>query len=133
MTRYTRLLHDVLHLAQFIAVCSSSILAETLGYAVSFSSPWRGKRRVFERRKPVLMDQLQPSTNSDKLSDFCTPHESLNSVQKTTPAMAAGITDHCWTMQELLSFHVPLPRWAPPKRRGRPSRVLQRLIERWCS
>jgi hypothetical protein len=25
--------------AQFIAVCRSSILAETLGYAVSFSSP----------------------------------------------------------------------------------------------
>src|SRR6266851_9699272 len=62
--------------------------------------------------------------------NFCTPHESLNSVQKTTPAMAAGITDHCWTMHELLSFHVPLSRWAPPKRRGRPSRTLQRLIER---
>src|SRR5215475_3251534 len=65
--------------------------------------------------------------------NFCTPHESLSSAQKTTPAMAAGITDHCWTMQELLSFHVPLPHWAPPKRRGRPSRALQRLIERWCS
>src|SRR5437773_7764964 len=57
--------------AQFIAVCSSSILAETLGYAVSFSSPWRGKRRVFERCKPVFIDQLQPSTNSDKLSVSC--------------------------------------------------------------
>jgi hypothetical protein len=34
-----------------------------------FSSPWRGKRRVFERCKPAFMDQLQPSTNSDKLSD----------------------------------------------------------------
>ena len=56
--------------AQFIAVCSSSILVETLGYAVSFSSPWRGKRRVFERCKPVFIDQLQPSTNSDKLSEL---------------------------------------------------------------
>jgi hypothetical protein len=65
--------------------------------------------------------------------NFCTPHESVPHAQKTTPAMAAGITDHCWTMQELLSLHVPLSRWAPPKRRGRPSRVLQRLIERWCS
>jgi transposase-like protein len=65
--------------------------------------------------------------------NFCTPHESLHTVQKTTPAMAAGITDHCWTMQELLSFHVPLPRWVPPKQRGRPSRAFQRLIERWCS
>ena len=65
--------------------------------------------------------------------NFCTPHESLSHVQKTTPAMAAGITDHCWTIYELLAFHVPLTRWAPPKRRGRPSWVLQRLIERWCS
>jgi transposase-like protein len=67
------------------------------------------------------------------VSNLCTPHESLSQTQKTTPAMAAGITDHCWTMYELLSFHVPLSRWAPPKRRGRPSRALQRLIERWCS
>ena len=65
--------------------------------------------------------------------NFCTPHASLGRAQQTTPAMAAGITDHGWTMQELLSFHVPLPRWVPPKQRGRPSRALQRLIKRWCS
>jgi hypothetical protein len=65
--------------------------------------------------------------------NFCTPHESLSHTRQTTPAMAAGITDHCWTIHELLSFHVPLSRWAPPKRRGRPSRTLQRLIERWCA
>jgi transposase-like protein len=65
--------------------------------------------------------------------NFCTPHASLSDAGLTTPAMAAGITDHCWTMHELLSFHVPLARWAPPKRRGRPPRTLQHLIERWCS
>jgi len=66
--------------------------------------------------------------------NFCTPHASLGQAgHATTPAMAAGITDHAWTMQELLSFHVPLPRWVPPKQRGRPSRAFQRLIKRWCS
>jgi hypothetical protein len=65
--------------------------------------------------------------------NFCTPHASLSHTQQTTPAMAAGITDHCWTMHELLSFQVPLSRWTPPKRCGRPSRALQHLIERWCS
>jgi hypothetical protein len=65
--------------------------------------------------------------------NFCTPHTSLSQAQQTTPAIAAGITDHCWTMHELLSFHVPLPRWTPPKRRGRPSRALQHLIARWCA
>jgi hypothetical protein len=67
--------------AQFIAVCSLLILAETLDYAALFSSPWRGKRRVFERCKPFLMDQLQPSTNSDKLSDKSCSRPSLDSVR----------------------------------------------------
>jgi IS1 family transposase len=31
--------------------------------------------------------------------------------QERTPAMAAGLTDHVWTMEELLSFRVPV---APP-------------------
>src|SRR2546429_7317714 len=60
--------------------------------------------------------------------NFCTPHESLNSVQQTTPAMAAGITDHRWTNHELLSLHVPPPRWNPPNQPGRPSHMLKRLI-----
>lgn len=66
--------------------------------------------------------------------NFCTPHASLAHVGgSTTPAMAAGITDHCWTVQELLSFHVPPPRWTPPKQRGRRSQALQCVIARWCS
>jgi transposase-like protein len=65
--------------------------------------------------------------------NFCTPHASLaHASGRTTPAMAAGITDHGWTVQELLSFHVPPPRWTPPKQRGRPSHAFKRLIERWC-
>ena len=63
--------------------------------------------------------------------NFCTPHASWSDTQTTTPAMAAGITDHCWTMHALLTFRGPLSRWAPPKQRGRPSHALQRLIERW--
>jgi transposase-like protein len=66
--------------------------------------------------------------------NFCTPHASLRCASGAmTPAMAAGITDHCWTVHELLSFHVPPPRWTPPKRRGRRSQALQRVIARWCS
>jgi transposase-like protein len=52
-------------------------------------------------------------------------------VQRT-PAIAAGLTDHIWTVDELLMFRVPPPPWSPPKRRGRPSKELLQLIERWC-
>jgi transposase-like protein len=73
--------------------------------------------------------------------NFCTPHESLRWAKtaaggacvECTPAMAAGITDHCWSVRALLSCHVPPPRWIPPQRRGRPSQALQCLVERWCS
>jgi len=72
--------------------------------------------------------------------NFCTPHASLRLAapgaglrcRQRTPAMAAGITDHCWSVRTLLSYHVPPPRWTPPKQRGRPSHVLKRLVERWC-
>jgi hypothetical protein len=67
------------------------------------------------------------------VSNLCTPPASWSSAPQTTPAMAAGSTDHGWTRQELLAFPVPLPRWGPPKQRGRPSRAFQRLIKRWCS
>jgi transposase-like protein len=64
--------------------------------------------------------------------NFCTPHASLaHAGRGTTPAMAAGITAHCWSVRELLSCHVPPPRWTPPTPRGRPSHALKHLIERW--
>lgn len=66
--------------------------------------------------------------------NFCWFHESLRRLappgagrkwQERTPAMAAGLTDHRWTMQELLSYQVPLPAWVAPKRRGRPPKHAQ--------
>jgi transposase-like protein len=42
-----------------------------------------------------------------------------------TPALAAGLTDHPWTLRDVLSYRVPLPAWVAPKRRGRPPKRLQ--------
>ena len=76
------------------------------------------------------------------LYNFCDVHHSLRLklsvgrrgyrwVQRT-PAMATGLTDHCWSVAELFSYKVPPPRWSPPKRRGRPSKALLELINQWC-
>jgi hypothetical protein len=40
--------------------------------------------------------------------------------QARTPAMAAGWTEHGWTMPERRSSQGPLPAGVPPQRRGRP-------------
>jgi hypothetical protein len=60
--------------------------------------------------------------------NFCYPHQELskrNSAgaagqQKQTPAMASGITDHLWSVFELLRYKVAPAPWVEPKRRGRP-------------
>lgn len=67
--------------------------------------------------------------------NFCTEHASLRQRDGTrrTPAMAAGITDHCWSLGELLWRRVPPPPWQPPKRRGRRSKAMQELVQRWAS
>src|SRR5262249_7777403 len=49
--------------------------------------------------------------------NFCTSHASLDLATlgagmrcvQQTPAMAAKITDHCWSVRELLSYPVPPP------------------------
>ncbi len=74
--------------------------------------------------------------------NFCDNHHSLRlklSVGKRgyrwvqrTPAMATGLTDHRWTVEELFHFKIPPPRWKPPKRRGRPSNALRELIKIWA-
>jgi transposase-like protein len=74
--------------------------------------------------------------------NFCTYHKSLRVPLylpndrrrwlRRTPAIAAGITDHLWTVQELLSFRVPPPPWKPPRRRGRPANAIRTLVAQWC-
>jgi transposase-like protein len=73
--------------------------------------------------------------------NFCTEHKSLrlklwvgsrgSRWVRRTPALAAGLTDHMWTVKELLLFRIPPPGWQPPKHRGRHSRAEKALSARW--
>jgi transposase-like protein len=50
-----------------------------------------------------------------------------------TPALAAGLTDHRWTVAEVLGFRVPPPPWRPHRgRQGRWSKATHALVDRWC-
>ena len=67
--------------------------------------------------------------------NFCWPQDSLRQRRgstdppggkwvERTPAQAAGVTEHCWSMHELLTYKVPPP---PVKRRGRRPRWLREV------
>lgn len=67
--------------------------------------------------------------------NLCWPHDQLRERlndqpgqprwRPRTPAMAAGLTDHVWSIHELLTYKVAPAPWVPPKRRGRPCKVVQ--------
>jgi transposase-like protein/IS1 family transposase len=59
--------------------------------------------------------------------NFCWSHHELSKSVEAggfgmpyTPAMASGLTDHIWSVFELLSYKVAPPPFPVPKRRGRP-------------
>jgi hypothetical protein len=89
-------------------------------------------------RKALTLEQAMFLVGT--VYNFCTMHESLRVPATTrrpaldrTPAMAAAITQHRWSVYELLSFHIPPPRWVLPKQRSRRSRTLLALIQQWCN
>jgi len=99
---------------------------------------FRSRLAVFGRRTRVPARRASTVERGmyliGTLYNFCTAHRSLRTQAggKRTPAMAAGITDHIWSVAELLHYRVATPQWQPPRRRGRRSRALQALIDRWC-
>jgi transposase-like protein len=106
-------------------------------YMERLNATFRERRAPLTRRGRALARRTLTLQLGMYLSgtvyNFCTPPASLAPTNGgTPPAMAAGITDHCWTVRELLAFHVPPPRWTPSTQRGRPSHALKRLIARWC-
>ena len=59
--------------------------------------------------------------------NFCSPHYELSKSQtkggygfSCTPAMASGLTDHVWSVKELLTYKVAPPPLPIPKKKGRP-------------
>jgi transposase-like protein len=107
-------------------------------YIERLNGTFRSRLAVFGRRTRVLARRVATVETGmylvGTLYNFCCGHGSLRGAdgRAQTPAMASGITDHVWSVGELLHYRVPPPRWEPPRRRGRRSRALQALIDRWC-
>ena len=69
------------------------------------------KKSSFRRRHLAL---------EDAVFNFVRPHQALRSAvsqptlgrtwQQRSPAMAAGLTDHLWSLEELLAYRVPPPK-----------------------
>jgi transposase-like protein len=94
-------------------------------YIERLNATFRARLAPLVRRSRATVRQVATLTSGmwlvGAVYNFCTPHRSLDA---RTPAQAAGLTNHRWTMHELLTFPVPLPR---VKRRGRPPKCLREV------
>lgn len=64
--------------------------------------------------------------------NFCVVHQELSKAKHwgraCTPAMASGLTDHIWSVGELLRYKVAPAPWVEPKRRGRPKKQTEHIV-----
>jgi len=116
-------------------------------YIERLNATFRQRLNILARRTRTLARQPQTLQSGmyvvGCIYNFCSYHQSLRlpyylSVNtqrwlQRTPAIAAGLTDHRWSVDELFRFRVPPPFWTPPKRRGRPSKQTLQLIALWCT
>jgi len=138
----TSCIHRLVHgsVRSFLTLLWSTPGCQVLNTAFieRLNGTFRSHLAVFGRRTRVLARRVTTVEQGmylvGTLYNFCCVHSSLRMQdgQRRTPAMASGISDHVWTVSEVLHYRVPPPCWQPPCRPGRRSRALQALIDRWC-
>ena len=105
-------------------------------YIERFNATLRQRLAVLARRSRQAADKVITLQRGMYLIgtvyNFCWPHHSLRQLNAAkgggkwlvrTPAMASGLTDHIWSMEELLTYKVAPAPYVAPKRRGRPPKV----------
>jgi transposase-like protein len=93
-------------------------------YIERLNATFRQKLACLVRRSRALARQEPTLTGAmyllGSVYNFCTYHQSLEQDGTArTPAMAAGLTDYCWSVGELLSYRIAPAPFVPNKRRGR--------------
>jgi hypothetical protein len=95
-------------------------------YIERLNATFRARLAPLVRRSRAAVRQMTTLTAGmwlvGTVYNFVSVHHTLG---ECTPAQAAGLTDHRWTMHDLLAFPAPLP---TVKRRGRPPNWLREVV-----
>ena len=147
-----RVVDLVRRMAQGSPETAHRLLAQSLGgsqlntaFIERLNAAFRSRLASLARRTRALL--RNPQTLEPLMSlmgcvyNFCTCHKSWrlpgilggHKWVLRTPAIAAGIADHGWTVNELLACRIPPPAWRTPIHRGRRSCAEKSLIARWRS
>jgi transposase-like protein len=140
-----RMARGCLEVAQALLQKSRGGTKLNTAFIERLNATFRSRLAVLVRRSRALIrnpQTLEPLMYlMGSVYNFCTEHKSLrlpgivggHKWIARTPAIAAGLTDHIWSVKKLLLFRIPPPQWQPAKHRGRQSQTEIALIARWCS
>ena len=103
---------------------SETITRVSTAYIERLNATFRARCHSLVRRRRGLARQASTLKSGmylvGCLYNFCTPHQSLQREDGAyTPAMAAGLTSHLWSVGELLSYRFAPPPFVAKKKRGR--------------
>ena len=107
-----------------IKKCLSNNQLASTAYMERLNATFRQRLAGLCRRSRCLFRTEKALTSGVYLVgtvyNFCTAHSSLRTkTEYRTPAMAAGLTTHIWSVGELLCYHIAPPPYEMPKKRGR--------------
>jgi IS1 family transposase len=124
------MLHGVLEQAEKLLQCSQGGVVLNTAFIERLNGTFRERLACLTRKSRHAAHRLRALETGMYLIgctyNFCFAHHELSKTKHIgsacTPAMAASLTDHVWSICELLSYRIaPLP-WVAPVKRGRPKK-----------
>jgi IS1 family transposase len=124
--------HGSLEQAMRLLHCSGGGQMLNTSYIERFNGTVRERLATLTRKCRHAAQRLQALETGmyliGSIYNFCCFHQALSKrtageaqkLLRKTPAMASGLTDHLWSVSELLSYKLAPAPWVESKRRGRP-------------
>src|SRR5260221_5531867 len=121
--------HGVVELAEKLLQCSQGCAVLNTAFIERLNATFRERLASLTRKSRHSARRLRALETGMYLIgcsyNFCFVHHELSKPSHRgspcTPAMAAGLTDHVWSICELLSYRIPPLPWVAPKRPHRRS------------
>jgi IS1 family transposase len=125
-----RMAHGPLEPAEYLLQASQGGTVLNTAFIERLNATFRQRLANLTRRSRHAAQRLNTLETGMYLIgctyNFCFPHHELSKTKHVgsscTPAMAAGLTDHIWSLSELLSYRRAPALWVAPAKRGRPKK-----------
>lgn len=142
LTIERRIVQGYAELVDHLIAASQTVGTINTAFIERLNATFRQRLACLVRRSRALARQVETLQAGMYLVgcvyNFCTHHQSLRLPLwiterrvhwvPITPAVAARLTDHRWSVEELLMFKLPISPFVPPKRRGRPPKHTLLLV-----